>query len=301
MVDDNTIALVALLQTTKRPWAEVRDDLSERTAIELLESESPLTLFGNETEELLDRARDQVRQWLDEGIQVASPSSNQYPVQLRSVHDYPPLLFSRGHFRSDDSDAIAVVGTRTPSDGALRFIDETVPLLAQEGLPIVSGIARGVDSAAMRASLKSGNRTVGIIGTGIRKYYPSENRELQDEVAQHHLLLSQFWPDSPPTKQSFPMRNHVMSAFSQLTLIVEATEKSGTRIQARAATRHARPLVITRSVLQGTTWAKELLKQRFDVTVVGNANEAIHAVREIMARRSRPAAWERAALSLTAS
>lgn len=301
MVDDNTIALVALLQTTSRPWAEVRSDLSEQTALELLESSSPLTLFGNESDELLERARDQVRQWSEEGILVTSPFSNQYPSQLRSVHDYPPLLFSRGQFRSDDSDSVAVVGTRKPSAGALKFIEETVPILALDGLPVVSGLARGVDSAAMRASLKSGNRTVGIVGTGIRQYYPSENRELQEEVAENHLLLSQFWPDAPPTKQSFPMRNHVMSAFSQLTLIVEATEKSGTRIQARAATRHARPLVITRSVFQETEWAKELLRQRFDVTVVGNPNEAVHAVREIMARRSRPAVWERSVLSLSAS
>jgi DNA processing protein len=300
VVDANTTALVALLQQTRRPWADVREDLTERSAIELLHSEMPPALFGGLFEEAIEEAQRQVEEWEADGIGVSSPFSANYPSQLRSVHDFPPLLFSRGQFRLEDSRAIAVVGTRKPSDGALRFIDELVPQLAQEGHTVVSGLARGVDSAAMRASLRAGNRTVGIIGTGIRRHYPAENRELQDEVASRHLLLSQFWPDAPPTKQSFPMRNHVMSAFSQLTLIVEATEQSGTRIQARAATRHARPLVITRAVFVGTDWAKELVRQRFDVTVVGSASEALRAVQEINERATRTPVWEHASLSLNA-
>jgi DNA processing protein len=179
---------------------------------------------------------------------------------------------------------VAVVGTRAPSEGAVRFIRQLVPMLAHEGITVTSGLAKGVDSEAMRASMDAGNRTVGTIGTGLNRSYPTENADLQAAVAKQHLLLSQFWPDAPPTKHSFPMRNHVMSAYSCMTLIVEAGENSGTRIQARAATKHARPLIITRAVFLATNWAKELVNNRFDVTVVANPAEAFAAVKRIHSR-----------------
>jgi DNA processing protein len=151
----------------------------------------------------------------------------------------------------------------------------------------------------MEASLRVGNRTIGIIGTGIRRTYPRENVELQEKVAREHLLLSQFWPDAPPTQQSFPMRNHVMSAFSSMTLIVEAGENSGTRIQARAATKHARPVIITRAVYQGTNWAKELVARQLDVTVVSTPAEARDAVSEISSRDDLPPVWSERTLTAT--
>ncbi len=296
MSDTETLALIALLQRDKSRWSDIRVDLEKRPASVLLARDTPLELLGDGFSESINEARAQVEAWRQDGIGVVSIYSDDYPAQLREVHDYPPLLFWRGHFEEDDDGSVAVVGTREPSVGALQFIRDVVPLIAADGHTIVSGLARGVDSAAMRASLEAGNRTVGIIGTGIRETYPPENRDLQEQIAQDHLLLSQFWPGAPPTRQSFPMRNHVMSAFGSMTLIVEAGENSGTRIQARAATRHARPVIITRAVYFGTQWAKDLVEQRLDVTVVSSATEALDAIRQIASRGSQPPVWSERAL-----
>src|SRR5699024_12355289 len=104
------------------------------------------------------------------------------------------------------------------------------------------GLAEGVDSAAHRAALDCGGRTVAVLGTGINRCYPRQHKELQEEVAKRGLLLSQFLPDAPPTKTSFPMRNAVMRGYAAATIVVEAGEYSGARIQARYALAHGRPL-----------------------------------------------------------
>lgn len=286
MQNRETLALVALLQRDKAKWSDIRMQLEETSATELLRRTSAVTLLDDPVAEGMATAEEQASAWTGSGIQLNSIYDPDYPVQLRMVHDFPPLLFSQGSFCENDAASVAVVGTRNPSEGALAFIAEVIPLIAYRGHTIVSGLARGVDSAAMRASLATGNRTVGVLGTGIRNYYPAENRELQDEVAANHLLLSQFWPDAPPTRQSFPMRNVVMSGFSGLTLIVEASENSGTRIQARAATKHGRPLIISRAVYLQTKWGRDLVDRGLDVTVVGNAREAVNAVEDIFGRRA---------------
>lgn len=282
----HTVALVALLEVTKRRWSDIRVELDEHTPEELLRLELGTDLLSDRADDALWEASQKVIDWRADGIRVLSPFDHDYPSQLAAVHDYPPILFARGRLDVRDNDSIAVVGTRNPSAGACRFIEGVVPRLAAEGLPIVSGLAKGVDGAAMRASLAAGNRTIGIIGTGVNRSYPAENRELQSVVSKDHLLLSQFWPDAPPSRQSFPMRNHVMSAFSSMTLIVEASEQSGTRIQAKAATRHGRPLLISKAVYVQTEWAKELVRQRFDVTVFSNVDEALHAVLAIRDRET---------------
>src|ERR1700744_4410475 len=96
---------------------------------------------------------------------------------------------------------------------------------------VVSGLARGIDTAAHRAALDAGGRTVAVIGTGIGRVYPAENRGLQNEIADRGLLISQFWPDAPPQKHTFLMRNATMSGYGLATVVVEAGEHSGARAQ----------------------------------------------------------------------
>jgi DNA processing protein len=291
MHDERTTAMLALLRATSRRWSDLRVDLAEYTPEQLLHNELGIHLFGDSVDQALEQAASEIARWSANGIRVLSPFSPEYPERLRAVHDYPPLLFAQGTLRESDAASVAVVGTRNPTEGALRFIDEFVPRLADEGAPVVSGLARGVDSAAMRASVRMGNRTIGVIGTGLNRSYPPENNALQMQIASQHLIISQFFPDAPPTKQSFPMRNHVMSAFSSMTVIVEASEQSGTRIQARAATQHARPLILSRAVYMKTQWAKDLVDRKLDVTVVGNADEAIDAIRAIRMREAGKHSW----------
>jgi len=121
---------------------------------------------------------------------------------------------------------------------------------------VASGLAAGIDSAAHRAALDRGGRTVAVIGTGLRRSYPAQNADLQRRIATECAVISQFWPDAPPTKRSFPMRNAVMSGFALATVVVEASHTSGARMQARLALEHGRPVFLLESLLEHE-WARE--------------------------------------------
>jgi DNA processing protein len=125
-----------------------------------------------------------------------------------------------------------------------------------------------------------------VIGTGIRKYYPSENRNLQDRIASEGLVLSQFWPEASPTKYSFPMRNTVMSGYGRATIVVEAGEQSGARIQARQGVAHGRPVILSDLVVKATKWSYEMLDKP-GVYVASSAAEALAIVDDIVAGPSR--------------
>jgi DNA processing protein len=131
--------------------------------------------------------------------------------------------------------------------------------LVSRHITVVSGLAHGIDTAAHRATLAAGGRTVAVIGTGINKVYPAENRDLQEEIASRGLVLSQFLPDTPPQKHHFPMRNATMSGYGLATVVVEAGEHSGARGQARIAVEHGRPVILTDAVVRDNEWAQALL------------------------------------------
>jgi DNA processing protein len=149
-------------------------------------------------------------------------------------------------------------------------------------MTVVSGLARCFDTAAHRSALDAGGRTVAVIGTGIARAYPAENRELQEEIARRGLVLSQFWPDAPPDKHTFPMRNATMSGYGLATVVVEASEKSGARIQARLAVEHGRQVIFTEQVVTQNHWAQELLG-RPGVHVASSVDNVIEIVEQVVA------------------
>ena len=155
--------------------------------------------------------------------------------------------------------------------------------LVSMNVTVVAGLAAGIDTAAHEATLGKGGRTVAVLGTGINRHYPADNRELQTRIAREGLLLSQFWPDAPPQKQNFPMRNAVMSGYGIATVVVEAGEYSGARIQARMAVHHGRPVILTDLVVDSTEWGKKLLG-RPEVHVVSSISEVTTVVRELIER-----------------
>jgi DNA processing protein len=194
------------------------------------------------------------------------------------------MIFVRGKVVRDDI-GVCLVGSRDASDKGLRFAVDAATSLVQEGVTVVSGLAKGIDTAAHTTALENGGRTVAVIGTGVDKSYPPENAELQTRIADKGLVLSQFWPGSGPTRSSFPMRNATMSAYGQATVVVEAGERSGARIQARQATEHGRPLILTSSVVQSTKWGRDLAHSAGDIHVVRDVDEMLEVVRELLNRR----------------
>ncbi|TFD45381.1 DNA-processing protein DprA [Cryobacterium frigoriphilum] len=281
------VALYALLRDDRLKWPQIRDLLERAgSADAALKEHLAAYLIDEEYIAALAESRQTIAAFTASGIHTDTYLSDTYPVQMLTVYDFPPVVYWRGYQDEADARSVAIVGTRTPSEGATKFVIEFAGLLGRQGIPVVSGLARGTDTAAMRASLDVGNRTVGVIGTGLNRQYPKENAGLQEAIANGHLLLSQFHPDASASPKTFPMRNVVMSAYSSMTVIAEAGEKSGTRVQAQAAVKHGRPLIISRAVFQ-QTWGKDLVDRGLDVTVVSNAHEALAAVHEVHERQSR--------------
>lgn len=174
-----------------------------------------------------------------------------YPDVLRDAENPLELLYYQGEWDLVYSPKrVAIVGTREPSDEGLRRTRKLVGMLVKEGYTIVSGLAKGVDTAAHEAAIEHGGETIAVIGTPLDQAYPKQNTELQRRIASHYLLISQV-PVLRYSRRSwewnrlfFPERNITMSALTHATIIVEAGETSGTLIQARAALAQGRKVFI---------------------------------------------------------
>lgn len=185
----------------------------------------------------------------DVGVSVRGTAD--YPERLQDAVHPVEFLYYRGSWDLIDAPKrIAVVGAREVSQDGIRRTRKLVRLLVQAGYTIVSGLARGVDTVAHRTAIEAGGKTIGVIGTPITEFYPRENRELQEQIACDHLLVSQVpicryaAQDYRANRLFFPERNATMSALSHATIIVEASDTSGTLAQARAAFQQGRKLFI---------------------------------------------------------
>ena len=146
-----------------------------------------------------------------------------YPVNLHAVHDRPALLFVRGELSAGDERSVAIVGSRHASPDGLAHARRLATGLSEAGYVVASGLAAGIDAAAHTATLDAGGRTLAVIGTGVDRVYPSAHARLQRTIAERGAVISCFWPDQAPTRQSFPLRNGVMSGLTRATVIVEAS------------------------------------------------------------------------------
>jgi DNA processing protein len=281
-------AVVALLQdrSAERRWPEVTAEILEAgSARELWLRRAPAALVGVPGEpDPLVLAAQQIRRWAERGWTLTTILDQDYPARLREVHQAPPFLFSRGQLLPDDT-AVSVVGSRNASERGLAIAAGVARELVSRRVAVVAGLARGIDTAAHRMALDAGGRTVGVIATGIGRVYPPENAALHEEIATRGLLLSQFWPEAPPQKHTFLMRNATMSGYGLATVVVEAGEKSGARVQARLAVAHGRPVILTDLVVERNEWARALLG-RPGVHVAAGPREVARIVDQLMAERA---------------
>lgn len=185
-----------------------------------------------------------------------------YPAKLRDARHPVELLYFRGAWEITETRCVAVVGSREASPDGIRRAERLARELVDRGFTVVSGLARGVDSAAQRAAIARGGRTISVVGTPLGSCYPKENAVLQEEIARDHLLISQvpvlrYVRQSPQhNRLFFPERNVTMSALTEGTIIVEAGDTSGTLTQARAALHQGRKLFILDNCFQRSdiTW-----------------------------------------------
>jgi DNA processing protein len=180
-------------------------------------------------------ARDQAAAATRCGARLVLTGDADYPAALRPIDLPPPFLLVRGETRREDALAIAIVGSRKASPYGVRMAEQLAGDLAARGVTVVSGLARGVDTAAHRGAVGVGGRTIAVLGSGVDVVYPPENRRLATDVAESGAVVSQFPMGTPPLPQHFPARNRVIAGLALGTVVVEAAERSGALITARCA------------------------------------------------------------------
>jgi DNA processing protein len=184
------------------------------------------------------------------GILALAWNDSRFPAGLRAIPDMPPVLWYRGTLESLEAPLVAIVGSRSASSVALDTAVRLAQGLASFGIWVVSGLARGVDSAAHRGALRAG-RTVAVLGSGLDRIYPSEHATLADGVAASGIVLTEYSPGTPPLPGYFPMRNRLISGLSLATIVVEAAERSGSLITAGCAVDQGREVMVVPGSVAG--------------------------------------------------
>ncbi|MBE3040486.1 MAG: DNA-protecting protein DprA [Chloroflexi bacterium] len=170
-----------------------------------------------------------------QGIEILTWDDELYPPRLKEIDQPPPVLYVRGALTTEDSWAVAVVGTRRVSAYGRQVAEEIASFLAANGVTVVSGLARGVDAIAHQSALKAGGRTIAVLGCGVDRIYPPEHVQLAEKMMASGALISDYAPGTPPDASNFPPRNRIISGLSMATVVVEAGETSGALITAQFA------------------------------------------------------------------
>jgi DNA processing protein len=200
---------------------------------------------------LLERARTERVRSAQAGVGVLAWNDPHMPAQLLAISDVPPVLWYRGSLDSLHQPAVAIVGSRAASSVALETARRLAADLALRGITVVSGLARGVDSAAHRGALETG-RTIAVLGSAVDHVYPAEHTELAAQISGNGLVLSEYPPGTPPLPFHFPMRNRLISGLSRAVVVIEASDKSGSLITAACAAEQGRDVMaVPGNVLSG--------------------------------------------------
>ncbi len=241
-------------------WLGTLPGVGSRTKLRLLEHfSSPEALYYADREELLltaavdkvqaqcfenrslDRAEAVLAECARLGQFIVTLEDTTYPARLRDIFDPPLLLYGKGSMPIfDDEVAIAVVGTRSCTAYGIDVAAQLGYELSKQGALLLSGMAKGIDTAAMQGALRAGGFTAGLLGGGVDVIYPAENRRLFEDVAATGVLLSEYPPGTEPKARHFPQRNRILSGLSLATVVVEAPERSGALITAGTALEQGR-------------------------------------------------------------
>ena len=205
-------------------------------------------------------AAEQREKMVQVGALLITLGDERYPRALREIFDPPILLFARGRVELIDSICLGVVGTRRPTPYGLAVAERLSADLAHAGLTIVSGMARGIDSAAHKGALAAGGNTVAVLGCGVDVVYPSENRKLVAELAVKGLIVSEFPMGAVAFPQNFPIRNRIISGASVGVLVVEGAQYSGSAITAKLAMDQGREVfAVPGNITSKLSWGPNLL------------------------------------------
>ncbi len=283
-----TLGTVKLLKKLSSPQAIFRSSATELEAAGLSPSQARNVASGCS----FDDAVNQQNKMMASGAHLLTIQDPRYPQQLREIFDPPLLLFALGQTALIGSHSLAIVGTRSPTPYGVAATERLSADLANAGLTIVSGMARGIDTAAHRATLHANGSTIAVLGCGVDVLYPSSNRKLYDDIAKRGLLLSEFPMEAPAFPQNFPVRNRIVSGLSLGVLIVEGAQHSGSAITAKLAMDQGREVfAIPGNITSRMSWGPNLLIKEGGAKLVQEwsdvTNELSPAVRRDLVARAQ--------------
>lgn len=291
------LALCALEGVTGKQWQVIARQARRHKGLERLlagsvdESTASASTLKRKLGDGLDRLDDalvQTREVLSQAAEVdaqlVTVMDDAYPTNLREIYNLPPFLFVQGTLLDDDITSVAVVGTRSASDLGLQQAGKLARQLSERGVTVVSGMAAGIDTAAHEATLDVGGRTIAVMGTGVLRTYPEENEDLRARIIESGgAVLSQFWPTTPPSRKTFPIRNVVTSGISQGTVVIEASSTSGAKMQARLAYEHGKRVFVLRQLATDQPWARSYVDagKAVEVEEVDDVVDLLRSVNEV--------------------
>jgi DNA processing protein len=184
-------------------------------------------------------------------------ASDRYPRRLRDLDGRPALLFVRGMLPDAARPSVAIVGSRKATQPGVTAAEQIASALAENGSLVVSGLAAGIDAAAHEGALSVGGPTLAVMGTGLGRIYPAANMPLAERIVTSGALLTQFPPGYGPTKTTFPARNVLIAGLSDISVLVEMSEHSGTRIEANCAIAQGKQVLLWEPLLRQKKWAQD--------------------------------------------
>ncbi|MFH1395563.1 MAG: DNA-processing protein DprA [Candidatus Omnitrophota bacterium] len=187
-----------------------------------------------------DEYKRELRYIQKDGISVFCLKDKNYPCNLKNIYDPPAVFYYKGDFLNTDINAVAIVGSRRCSLYGMQMAESLAYGLAKKGITVVSGMARGIDTAAHRGALKADGRTIAVMGSGFRHVYPVEAKPLIKEICRNGAVITEYSSETSPLRQNFPRRNRIISGLVKAVVVVEAAERSGAMITANLALEQGR-------------------------------------------------------------
>ncbi len=244
VIDDRT-RIIALALTDRVGWTLIHRLIERFGTLEAALSASPDALqtvqgigkqiAANIRAIDLDRLAAELWRFEAQGITVATWQDAHYPARLKGLDDRPLALFWKGAIQPEDTRSIAIVGTRQPAGASIRLAQQWAADLAARGWTVVSGLARGIDTAAHQGALAANGRTIAVLGCGVNVVYPPENRPLAAQVIASGALISEVHPNTAPTANTLMRRNRLIAGLSRALIVIEAPADSGALHAARYA------------------------------------------------------------------
>ena len=279
ILDRLTVSLLPGLAPRARQELLASDDL--HAALEHREHVAGAARAALVSGEALRQARAELVRARQQGLRLVGTHEPDYPEWLARTFDPPPALYVRGTLvRGEGERSVAIVGARAATPRGVAFARALGRDLAEAGLTVVSGLARGIDTAAHRGALEAKGRTVAVLGSGLDRVYPAENEELSAAIAARGgAVVSEFPLDARPFKGNFPRRNRVIAGWGRGVVVVEAGERSGALITARIATDEGREVMVVPGHPTVPTAAGALALLREGAAVVRHAGDVLEALK----------------------